>query len=293
MKTQLLTTTNTFKLFLILAVFFFQLPVSAQQNSENALLWKVEGNGLKKASYLFGTVHMICEEAFVMPKKVLSAMDQTEQSYLEINMAAPDFAQQAQKYMKSEKALSSEISKEDYVYIDSVVKAKLNYKLSDFENLKPALVMAFLMQKSFTCKVLSFEEEIIKRTKAAGKGIEGLSTVAEQYSFLDKIFEAKDMGDYLRTYTDTEMQKITKVIMDAYLKEDLKTIDKLMLEFSSTNPEGYNQLLPVRNQLWAARMPEIMETKATFFGVGCGHLLGKEGLVNLLRQKGYQVSPVQ
>jgi uncharacterized protein YbaP (TraB family) len=100
------------------------------------------------------------------------------------------------------------------------------------------------------------------------------------------------MSDYLRTYTDLEMIKITKVIMDAYIKEDLSTIDKLMLEFSSTNPEGYNQLLPVRNQLWAARMPAIMETKATFFGVGCGHLSGKEGLVNLLRQKGYQVTPV-
>ena len=162
MKTQLLTTTNTFKLFLLLAVLFFHLQVSAQPTSENALLWKVEGNGLKKASYLFGTVHMICEEAFVMPKKVLSAMDQTEQSYLEINMAAPDFAQQAQKYMKSEKPLSSELSKEDYAYVDSVVKAKLNYNLSDLGDIKPAMVMAFLMQKSFECKVLSFEEEIIK-----------------------------------------------------------------------------------------------------------------------------------
>jgi uncharacterized protein YbaP (TraB family) len=285
------TATITIKL-LLLAVLFFRLPVSAQQNSENALLWKVEGNGLKKVSYLFGTVHMICEEAFAMPEKVLSAMDQTEQSFLEINMAAPDFGQQAQKYMKSEKSLSSEVSKEEYAYIDSVVSAKLNYKLSDLENLKPAIIMAFLLQKSFTCKVLSFEEEIIKRTKTAGKGIDGLSSVAEQYSFLDKIFEAKDMGDYLRTYTDLEMNKITKVIMDAYIKEDLSTIDKVMLEFSSTNPEGYNQLLPVRNQLWVARMPAIMETKATFFSVGCGHLSGNEGLVNLLRLKGYQVTPV-
>jgi uncharacterized protein YbaP (TraB family) len=152
MSTPLLTATKTIKLFLLLAALFFHVPVTAQQNSENALLWKVEGNGLKKASYLFGTVHMICEEAFVMPDKVLSAMAQTDQSYLEINMAAPDFAQQAQKYMKSEKPLSSEVSKDDYVYIDSVVNAKLNYKLSDLENLKPAMIMAFLMQKSLAAK---------------------------------------------------------------------------------------------------------------------------------------------
>jgi len=291
MKTHLLATTNTFKLLLLL-LFVFQLPVSAQQTNENALLWKIDGNGLKSASYLFGTVHMICEENFVMPKKVLSAMEQTEQSYLEINMAAPDFAQQAQKYMKSDKPLSAEMSKGDYAYVDSLVKVKLNYKLSDLGDIKPAIVMAFLMQKSFACKVLSFEEEIINVSKAAGKGVDGLSTVEEQFSFLDKIFEAKDMGNYLRTYTDTEIQKVTKVITDAYLKEDLETIDRLMLDFSSTNPEGYNQLLPVRNQLWVARMPAIMQTNSTFFGIGCGHLSGKEGLVNLLRQKGYQVTPV-
>ena len=113
-KTPLFSTTHTIKLFLVVAVLFFQLPVSAQQKSEDALLWKIEGNGLKKASYLFGTVHMICKENFAMPVKVLSALDQTDQSYLEMNMAAPDFAQQAQKYMKSEKPLSSEMSKEEY-----------------------------------------------------------------------------------------------------------------------------------------------------------------------------------
>jgi uncharacterized protein len=39
---------------------------SQKNNSENTLLWKISGNGLKKPSYLFGTIHMLCEDDAVI-----------------------------------------------------------------------------------------------------------------------------------------------------------------------------------------------------------------------------------
>lgn len=35
---------------------------SANEETENSLLWKISGNGLTKPSYLFGTMHMLCAE---------------------------------------------------------------------------------------------------------------------------------------------------------------------------------------------------------------------------------------
>lgn len=293
MKTLHHTLVKTLKVSFLLVLFFLSANSYAQNNNkDNALLWKIEGNGLKKPSYLFGTVHMICEDKFKMPEKVKNAIDQTEQSYLEINLAAPDVAAQSQKYMKSTQPLSAQISASDYKIVDSVVNKKLKVGLKQLENIKPMLIVASIFQASFTCKVMSFESEIIKQTKAANKSIEGLSTIEEQYSFLDKIFDPKDMASYLKMNNDAEMSKIFKTIYEAYVVEDVNTIDQLMLEFSTTNPEGYRQLLPVRNHLWADRMPAIMSNKSTFFGIGCGHLLGKEGVIALLRAKGYTVSPI-
>jgi uncharacterized protein YbaP (TraB family) len=293
MKTLNTILIKTIKVGFLLTLFFLSSNTYAQnKNKDNALLWKIEGNGLQKPSYLFGTVHMLCEDKFQMPTKVKSAIDQTEQSYLEINLAAPDLAAQSQKYMKSSQPLSTKISASDYKTVDSVVNAKLKVNLKQLENIKPMVIVASVFQASFTCKVMSFESEIIKQTKASNKTIEGLSTIEEQYSFLDKIFDAKDMATYLKANNDVEMNKIFKTIYDAYMVEDISTIDKLMLDFSTTNPEGYRQLLPVRNHLWADRMPTIMKNKSTFFGIGCGHLLGKEGVISLLRAKGYKVTPV-
>ncbi|KQC01840.1 TraB/GumN family protein [Pedobacter sp. Hv1] len=293
MKTLNTTFVQTLKVSFLLIILFIGSNTYAQnKNKDNALLWKIEGNGLQKPSYLFGTVHMICEDKFSMPAKVKNAIDQTEQSYLEINLAAPDVAAQSQKYMKSTQPLSAQISAADYKIVDSVVNKKLKVGLKQLENIKPMLIVASIFQASFTCKVMSFESEIIKQTKAANKSIEGLSTIEEQYSFLDKIFDPKDMASYLKMNNDAEMNKIFKTIYEAYVVEDVNTIDQLMLEFSTTNPEGYRQLLPVRNHLWADRMPAIMKNKSTFFGIGCGHLLGKEGVISLLRSKGYKVTPV-
>ena len=236
---------------------------------------------------------MICEDKFQMPAKVKNAIDQTEQSYLEINLAAPDIAAQSQQHMKSSKPLSSQINEADYKIIDSVVNSKLKISLKQLDNIKPMLIVSSVMQASFTCKIKSFEDEIIKLTKANNKTIEGLSTVEEQYSFLEKVFDVKDMATALKTLNEAEIDKIFKTMYDAYSKEDVTVINKIMSDLGATNPEGYRQLLPVRNHLWADRMPEIMKNKSTFFGIGCGHLLGKESVISLLRAKGYKVTPVR
>jgi len=275
-------------------VFLINVQVYGQtSNPNNSLLWKIEGNGLQKPSYLFGTNHMLCEGDYVIPQKIKDALAQTEQSYLEINLDDPNFAVEAQKHMKSDQSLTSLISKEDYNYIDSLLKVKLKTNLKQLESIKPMLVVSSLMQTAIPCKLVSFESEIIKINKAANKEIHGLSSIAEQYSFLDKIFKPKDFVPFLKMWSEEEMKKSFKELKEAYLKEDLTTIDKLMAAFYTADPDGYHQLLPVRNHLWADRMPNILKGKPTFFAIGCGHLQGKEGVIALLKAKGYTVTPVK
>jgi uncharacterized protein YbaP (TraB family) len=62
--------------------------------------------------------------------------------------------------------------------------------------------------------------------------------------------------------------------------------------YRKTNPESYYQLLTIRNQLWVDRIPEIIRQTPTFIAVGCGHLSGPTGMIDLLHKKGYTVTPV-
>ncbi|RWU10109.1 TraB/GumN family protein [Pedobacter chitinilyticus] len=270
-------------------------PISSvfgQKAKTTSLLWKIEGNGLQKPSYLFGTNHMLCESDYHMPQKVKDAMNSTEQSYLEINLADPNLAKETQKHMTTAQPLSTLVSKEDAHYIDSLLQVKLKTSLKQLENIKPMLIVSSIMQTSLPCKLISFEGEIIKATKASNKEVKGLSSIEEQYSFLDKIFKPKDFVPYLKMWSDEELKRGFTELKGAYLKEDLDKIDELMAAFYTADPDGYRNLLPVRNHLWADRIPAIAKEKPTFFAVGCGHLQGKEGMIGILQAKGFKVTPV-
>ena len=78
---QLLVTFLAFSL-------FGSIPnsVNAQQkNNDKSLLYKIEGNNIK-TSYLYGTIHLIEKEKFIMHDKTKHAFDQTEQLVLELDM---------------------------------------------------------------------------------------------------------------------------------------------------------------------------------------------------------------
>ncbi|MFN0253989.1 TraB/GumN family protein [Pedobacter ureilyticus] len=287
------TSSSTFKLALLIIGLFVVIHNASAQKSNSSLLWKIEGKELQKPSYLFGTNHMLCESDYRMPQKVKDAMQATDQAYLEINLGDPNVTAEMQKHMAASQPLSTSVSKEDAVYIDSLLKLKLKVGLQQVDNLKPLLIVSSLMQTSLPCKVISFESEIVKVSKAANKEVKGLSSVEEQYSFLDKIFKPKDFVPYLKMWTDEELKKSFNTIKTAYLAEDLATIDSLMAAFYTSDPEGYHNLLPMRNHLWADRIPTIIKEKPTFFAVGCGHLQGKEGMIALLQAKGYKVTPVK
>ncbi|MGJ1195076.1 TraB/GumN family protein [Sphingobacterium spiritivorum] len=286
---------NMKNLVAFIAVVCFLMNSAFAQTSpvkEKSLLWKIEGKDLKAPSYLFGTVHMLARKNFEMSAKATDAMDKTSRVYLEINMAAPNLAEESQKHMMSDKTISSQIKPEEIALVDEVLGKKLGLTLAQVDKVKPMFLIAMIMQKSFTEPMASFEEEIIKHTKQQGKTIEGLSSIEEQYSFADKIFETSDFPSYLKSMDEFDIQSILSHIYQLYKDENIAGMDELLLKYTSSNPETYRQLLPVRNHLWADRMPALMNETPTFFAVGSGHLSGEEGVINLLRQKGYTVTPV-
>ncbi|MGJ1496153.1 TraB/GumN family protein [Sphingobacterium spiritivorum] len=286
---------NMKNLVAFIAVVCFLINSAFAQTSsvqEKSLLWKIEGKDLEAPSYLFGTVHMLARKNFEMSAKAIDAMDKTSRVYLEINMAAPNLAEESQKHMMSDKTISSQIKPEEIALVDEVLGKKLGITLAQVDKIKPMFLIAMIMQKSFTEPMASFEEEIIKHTKQEGKTIEGLSSIEEQYSFADKIFETSDLPSYLKSMDEFDIQSILSYIYQLYKEENIAGMDELLLKYTSSNPETYRQLLPVRNHLWADRMPALMSEAPTFFAVGSGHLSGEEGVINLLRQKGYTVTPV-
>ncbi len=78
-------------------------------------------------------------------------------------------------------------------------------------------------------------------------------------------------------------------MVDAWTQGNIKDLERL-LEGMREYPELYQALVVSRNQNWLPHIEQaLQQQKPVFIVVGTLHLLGKEGLVTVLKEKGYAV----
>lgn len=269
-----------------------QKEVAEIKPLEKSLLWEVSGNGLTQPSYLFGTYHMMCEEHFLIKDKVKNAMAKTDKTILEVDFS--DAAQMAemQKYMMADKRISEQFNAEDLEKLETGL-TKFGYRLEDIDQLSMMALYSMLTMKFFDCpptEMKMIDLEIMQMSMAAGKKIGGLETMAEQAEIFADYLTPKELLKMVETFEKGKAD--TAEMLADYRSENLEEIGKAMHNEENMSAEQQKVLLDNRNLNWEKLIPQIMNTQPTFFAVGAGHLPGEFGMINLLRKKGYKVTPV-
>lgn len=77
---------------------------------KNSLLYKITGNGLKKPSYLLGTMHMISGKDFYLREKVLKAMNKCSIYYMEVDLGSAQQLQLMEQKMPAMTDISEGLS---------------------------------------------------------------------------------------------------------------------------------------------------------------------------------------
>lgn len=266
------------------------------QKLENSTLWKIEGSGLNKASYLFGTIHITCDAT--LENDVIQALDETKQIVLEIDMDDPDMQDKMMKgmYMKDGKTLKSIVNDEDYQAIDSLFTSKMGISVKMIENVKPFFLTSMLYPKFIDCPMESFEAELMKVAKEQNEEIFGLETIDDQINVFEVIPYEDQVKDLVRTAKDNmayDKANFAK-LLSIYKDENITDMLNIMNDDNYSSVAEYqDELLDNRNINWIPKIKEYAEKQATFFGVGAGHLAGENGVINLLRQAGYTVTAVR
>ncbi|WP_299130345.1 TraB/GumN family protein [uncultured Winogradskyella sp.] len=283
------------KILVVLTILFtFQLSVKAQE-LENSTLWKIEGNGLEKPSYLFGTIHITCNAA--LEADVKKALDETSQVVLEIDMDDPAMQGKMMKgmYMQGGKTLKDLVSEDEFNAIDSLMLNNMGMSVKMFQNVKPFFLSAMLYPKLIDCAPQSFETELMKVAKTQGEEILGLESIEDQIKIFDEIPYEDQVADLVRSAKDNlkydramfaEMYKV-------YDQENITEMVNMMNDDNYTALANYqDEFLFKRNKKWISKISDYAKDQPTFFGVGAGHLAGEEGVINLLRKAGYKVTAV-
>lgn len=271
----------------------FSICVKAQRKSTaKSLLWEVSGKDLSKPSYIYGTIHMICEPDFVLQAKTTRAFSSSDELVLELNFTDPAEMAAIQKTMMSPEPLSKKLSPAQYKKIDAVLSLKTGASLKAMEQFTMAAISSFMISKTLPCKeIKSYEMEFASFADQQKKSVAALETVKEQTDFFAKAFSDDDLVNQIAAFDD--YKNVFGETIIAYKSEDLDKLAEILKDkrFGNT-AESDKWMLQVRNVNWAKQMPHMMKNKGCFFAVGAGHLPGKEGILQLLRDKGYTVKPI-
>lgn len=261
-----------------------------------SLLWKISGKEMQQPSYLFGTIHIVCQENYVWTKTMKKSFEATQEVCMEMDMDDPSILMQVATAMveQSGKKLEDYFTAEEYTLVEKYFRDSLGVNITMFASMKPIVLQTLLTSSSPTCdSVVSYEVKLSEIAKEQGKEITGLESPAEQIKLLDQIPVDSIVQELVRIakgHTD-EMSQYQEMI-DAYKRQDIQTLHALIMK-SKEEGDNMDAFLDERNEKWIDRMAERMDQKSIFFAVGAGHLWGEKGLIHLLKEQGYMVEPVK
>lgn len=272
----------------LLVLLFSSLQLSSQKKYQS-LLWEISGNGLEKPSYLYGTMHVSSKVAFHLGDSFFDALNNVDMVALEIHpetwvddMLAFDpyaFWQGGGYYGRGRNTGKADQRK----------KAVITALRRD-----PSLINYYLFRSQGYSG--NFEEDtyldlyIFQAGKKLGKKTGGLEQMSELMLNLEEAERARE-EEYKykkrnRNYYD-EGVSFGDALEDAYRRGDLDAIDSLNL--ADGTPGYLEYMLYRRNQVMADRMDSIMKDGGLrlFAGMGASHLPGEQGVIEMLREKGY------
>lgn len=289
-------------------LFLFVLFVSACKQkdakiatNENSLLWKISGNGLKEPSYLYGTVHLICSEDAVLSEAFKNIIKNSDEVYFEVDM--DDLGEMMSILddikMKGDTTLEDLLSETDLEKVERYVdKNDIILPFSELKTYMPIVISALLAEAVIPCEEKTGIEEIIQEVaEKHKKAIEGVETLEYQMSITHSIpyaEQAKSLVSFIDSASNKQwMQTEIKKFYKAYNEQDLVKLLEITNEMDSSVLKYDDILLYKRNRNWIVELKKLMPKKSLVLAVGAGHLPGEQGVINLLRKEGYEVTPVE
>ena len=292
------------KVVFLLAIFSLAAaPLLAQNTAakpaDNALLFEISGNGLKKPSYIFGTFHILCP-ADVMPmEKFAPYIDKTDQMIMEIDMDDPAETAAITKgaAISDGRTLKDLMTADQYAKVDAMFKNALGVSVDAVSMLKPAIlgVLVVTSPKMLGCgPPSSYELSFVKIATEKKTPIIGLETVEFQSKTLESRPLEKQAESLVKMAADPQKAEgELKNLIAVYKEQDIDKLHDLAVKDDDSDPEFEKNLLDDRNTAWIPKIEANVKTTPSFIAVGGGHLGGPKGVVSLLRAKGYKVTPIR
>jgi hypothetical protein len=273
--------------------------LDARADAAHHILWAVKGR--HNTVYLLGSVHMLKAADSALPSEALSAYAASKGLVMELNLNDADVGAllgegSALEMLPEDQSLDKLIGSQLW----SRLLARMQPLGVDAETLnrfQPWFAALMLQQleliKSGFEAAAGVDEQLALMAQTDGKPIIGLETVDDQLGYFAHL-TGEQQRQFLRSTLDesSSAQGETAAIVRAWQQGDTVALERLLREGSSDAPDIYRLLTTDRNRRWLPKIVTLLNGDDNFLVVvGALHLIGHDGLVELLQHAGY--TPVQ
>ena len=279
-------------LLLALIVSSLTFAVTAREY-KHGILWEISKPG-QSTSYLFGTIHSGDPRVIKLPPAVAAAFARSRSFTGEMDMNVASLQEtQKEMFLPDDKTLDSLIGDTRYNYCVALMN---DYDVPEtmVKRMKPwAVAIQLNMPKPEADRFLDLM--LYQRAVSRKIPVHALETSAEQVAVFDNLTleqQIELLDEALYSYED--MPALIEKLINLYLARDLAGMqatsdDQLQKSDSGLAKKIEQRLITERNHRMAKRMQQRLKEGQAFIAVGALHLPGKEGILSLLEQQGYQV----
>ena len=174
--------------------------------------------------------------------------------------------------------------------------ADLGVPMMILQNMKPGMLVSTL--EILSMQQLGFTPQGVdmyfhQRAKADGKAIAGFETVEQQIGFLAGMGVGEE-SEFIMMSLE-ELEKIStdiEVLVGPWRSGNTQQMNELFVEsMKNSAPEAYDLLMASRNLDWMPEIEAMFEDADTeLVLVGVAHLIGEDGLIQMLENRGYRLN---
>ncbi len=267
-----------------------------------SLFWEISGHGLKKPSYLFGTMHVSSKIAFNLADSFYIAIRNSDVVALETNPETwqEDMNNYDLGSYNSRAGFNPNLLNDmpnDFLNIKTLRFGKYEKKLEMAMFSKPSMINN-LLYRSLSDYTSDFEEDtyldlyIYQTGKKLGKKVAGVEHYEESMKLMAEAFRdaSKEKNKKEKSFDYDEEYSPAK-LQEAYRAGNLDQLDSIN-KLNSQSDAFDEKFLYRRNEIQANSIDSILRRSSLFVGVGAAHLPGNRGVIELLRRKGYKLRPI-
>lgn len=249
--------------------------------------------------YLLGSVHLLKASDRELPAAALTALGRSAALVMEVDLtdakaAHPSEATEARALLPPGQTLAEVLGPEANAEFEAHARAA-GLEPARLSGFRPWFAALTLLQLSLAAQGFDFESgvdaQLARRAVATHKPIIALETVDQQLSLFAALPDDEQRRFLLYLLKDVDdTPRTLKDVVRAWRGGDTARLEALLGEGFGEFPELYAPLVADRNRAWLGTLTRLLHERSDYLVVvGALHLVGRDGLVELLRAAGYPV----